>query len=332
MSAAGRGKREEIPVNARRALGRLARTARAILSSERPLILMYHRVADLEHDPWDLAVPPSLFATQLELLGARREVVPLSWLVRRLTNGQSASHKVAITFDDGYVDVLNTARPLLEKHNCPATLFLPPDFVGSAEGFWWDTLTRLFLATRDLPSMLELFEAGEGRSWRVDLTNRRAVHDEVWTFLKSMRAERRAHQIAGLIDWAGLSAEAPPSDRCMSARELKAFSRPGYIDIGAHTMSHPSLSQLAAGEQQDEMLRSRLWIAGHLGIEAVGLAYPFGDYNGDSGAAAAAAGLPFACTTHAGAVRRAFDPYALPRLSIGRLDAGTFEGLLATHA
>ena len=46
----------------------------------------------------------------------------------------------------------------------------------------------------------------------------------------------------------------------------------------------------------------------------------------------AATGFPFACTTRAGAVRPGDAPYALPRLAIGRLEAGAFERLLAGHA
>ncbi|MBE0581681.1 polysaccharide deacetylase family protein [Devosia sp.] len=319
-------------MKARAALGRLARTFRTALSAERPAILMYHRVADLDHDPWDLAVPPALFAAQLQVLSANRSVVPLSWLVRRLVEGRPAHRMVAITFDDGYVDVLDTAKPLLEQHDCPATMFLPPDFVGSAAGFWWDTLARLFLAAPDLPTLLELDAAGQRRSWHLPRTSRRIVHDEVWALLKSMNPEQRRRALARLIDWAGLPGEAPARDRCMSLPQLQAFSRPGHLDIGAHTMSHPSLSQLNATDQQSEMLRSRQWISEHLGIDPVGLAYPYGDYDRDSMAAAAATGFPFACTTRAGAIRPGDAPYALPRLAIGRLEAGAFERLLAGHA
>lgn len=319
-------------MKARAALGRLARTVRAALSAERPAILMYHRVADLDHDPWDLAVPPELFAAQLQVLSATRSVVPLSWLVRRLVEGRPTHRMVAITFDDGYVDVLDTAKPLLERHNSPATMFLPPDFVGSAHGFWWDTLARLFLATPDLPTLLELDEAGERRSWHLPGTSRRTVHDEVWAALKFMNPGQRQRALTRLFDWAGLPGEVPARDRCMSLPQLQAFSRPGDLDIGAHTMSHPSLSQLTATDQQNEMLRSRQWISEHLGLEAVGLAYPYGDYNRDSVAAAAATGFPFACTTRAGAIRPGDAPYALPRLAIGRLEAVAFERLLAGHA
>ena len=61
-------------------LRRLRRAVRERLDRSRPLILMYHRVARLAHDPWDLAVTPDRFAEQIEVLtrerGAKRPVIP----------------------------------------------------------------------------------------------------------------------------------------------------------------------------------------------------------------------------------------------------------------
>lgn len=308
-------------------MGAVARMARRMLGTERPLILMYHRIADLQHDPWELAVSPSRFAGHLDVLRTRRDVVPLAWLAGRIEQGKPAPHAVAISFDDGYVDLLSNARPLLERHTCPATVFLPPGFVGAAGGFWWDTLTRIFLATPDLPGRLAL---GSGE-WEVRSDNRRAVHDEVWALLKRLGTKERAGQLAQLVAWAGVAADAPEGDRCMNEAQLRSFAQPGFVDLGAHTMSHPSLPLLPAAEQADEIGRSRRWIVDVLGIEPKGLAFPFGDYDRHTLAAARTGGVGFACTTVPDAIRRRADLLALPRLAIGNLDATRFEQLVAGY-
>jgi peptidoglycan/xylan/chitin deacetylase (PgdA/CDA1 family) len=316
-------------MSTRSTLGSMARSARRMLGAERPLILMYHRVADLDHDPWELAVSPVLFAGHLDILRAKRNVVPLSWLADRLERGKSAPHAVAITFDDGYVDMLDNAKPLMERHSCPGTVFLPPAFVGQSDGFWWDTLTRIFLATPDLPPHLTLDGSA---AWRVQPDNRRAVHDEVWARLKFMTDTERANHLAHLLAWAGLPADAPASDRCMTEAQLRAFSQPGFLDFGAHTMRHPSLPHLSPPAQADEISGSRNWIVATLGLEPTGLAYPFGDHDKQTLAAARSSGVRFACTTVADAVRRGADLFALPRIAIGNLDASSFERLIASHA
>ncbi|KFC67376.1 Polysaccharide deacetylase [Devosia sp. LC5] len=318
-------------MSARSTLGGMARTVRRLLGGERPLILMYHRIADLDHDPWELAVSPDRFAMQLQILRARRDIVPLSWLVERLERGQSAPRAAAITFDDGYVDLLDNAKPLLARYTCPATVFLPPAFVGQPGGFWWDTLTRIFLATPDLPAQLTLDHDGKSLAWDVRTDTRRKVHDEVWAALKFMGDTERAGHLATLVAWAGIPADAPASDRCMTEEQLRAFSQPGVLDFGAHTMSHPSLPHLAAPAQAEEISRSSNWIVETLGIEPQGLAFPFGDYNKETLAAARSSGVQFACTTVADAIRRRADRFALPRVAIGNLDTASFERLIASH-
>ena len=43
---------------------------------------------------------------------------------------------VVVTFDDGYVDVLETAYPLLARYEIPATVFVVSGCLGKR--FWWD--------------------------------------------------------------------------------------------------------------------------------------------------------------------------------------------------
>src|SRR5215472_17196403 len=107
-----------------RALRRLSRAARHLVERDRPVILMYHRVARLAHDPWQLAVWPERFAEQIEALMQLRRVVPLGWLAAQLTQGRVPKKVAALTFDDGYADLLANARPTLVQRGCPATVFL----------------------------------------------------------------------------------------------------------------------------------------------------------------------------------------------------------------
>ena len=88
----------------------------------RDLILLYHRVARVDSDPWSLCVTPEHFSEHLEVLRKHRpirldQVKPSGWRA----GGSRAS--VAITFDDGYADNLYEAKRLLERYDIPATFF-----------------------------------------------------------------------------------------------------------------------------------------------------------------------------------------------------------------
>src|SRR6202008_4899171 len=55
-----------------------------------------------------------------------------------------AAGTVCITFDDGYLDNLTVAAPILEKHGLPATLFLATGYIERAETQWSDRLYWAF--------------------------------------------------------------------------------------------------------------------------------------------------------------------------------------------
>jgi peptidoglycan/xylan/chitin deacetylase (PgdA/CDA1 family) len=111
----------------------LARVARG--GPERPglRILYYHRVS-ADRDP--LAVTPDAFCRQMEALAASgQRVVDLYEIDDlRLAPGESA---VALTFDDGYRDVLQEALPVLREHGFASTVFVVPGAIAGAAPFAW---------------------------------------------------------------------------------------------------------------------------------------------------------------------------------------------------
>lgn len=101
-------------------------------------ILCYHRICD---DPnpalADWAVRPDEFRRQMRLLhrlGYR--AVTLQRLIEIFESGQPIDKVVAITFDDGYVDTVTTAAPILDECAFPATVFVVTDYVGTTAA--WD--------------------------------------------------------------------------------------------------------------------------------------------------------------------------------------------------
>ena len=111
--------------------------------SPRPLILMYHRIADEPFDPWGNAVSPAHFKEHLEILRRTRQPLSLTEFVRGLEAGTLPNDAVALTFDDGYVDNLVGGKPHLAAAGVPATVFLATGYLGRLGEFWWDELARV---------------------------------------------------------------------------------------------------------------------------------------------------------------------------------------------
>jgi len=90
-------------------------------------ILMYHRVAPgLAGD--QLTVRPEVFEQQMAYLARNCRVRSLSQVVDDIKHSRVQRGDVAITFDDGYLDNLTHALPILKRHNLPATIFVTTAF------------------------------------------------------------------------------------------------------------------------------------------------------------------------------------------------------------
>jgi peptidoglycan/xylan/chitin deacetylase (PgdA/CDA1 family) len=88
-------------------------------------VLMYHKVNDVDGNP--VTVAPALFDEQMaQLRELGYSAVSLDDVLAHYLEGATlAPGAVLITFDDGYLDNLENALPILERHGYPAVLFVP---------------------------------------------------------------------------------------------------------------------------------------------------------------------------------------------------------------
>lgn len=186
------------------------------------LVLMYHRVAAVPVDPWQIAVSPGNFEEQLRVLEENYHVIPVPELITRLREGTLSAGTVCLTFDDGYADNYFTALPLLEKYWCPATFFVVTGSVGQKEGFWWDTLGDLLLNTAELPEALSIDLRGERRSFSLNgqekLTGRLHRKHQRWHYPASAPGRRAAAYLEIYEQLKGLS----PGEQEQAVREINA--------------------------------------------------------------------------------------------------------------
>jgi len=110
----------------KRQVARLWRLAGCFVPSVTAPILCYHSVNPLAYLH---SVRPELFDAQVRYLMEHFRVLPLGDLIAEFRRGGPSEPSAAITFDDGYVDNHTYAFPILERHRCPATIFLPTAFI-----------------------------------------------------------------------------------------------------------------------------------------------------------------------------------------------------------
>jgi peptidoglycan/xylan/chitin deacetylase (PgdA/CDA1 family) len=331
-----------------------ARWARRPLQSK-ALILLYHRVSAVRPDPWSLSVTPEHFGEHLAVLHRHASVIRLEDLVRRLVERQPLRRAVAITFDDGYADNLQNARPLLEKYDLPATVFVVSGVVGQAGEFWWDELARLLLEPGSLPNLLVLCIGGVEQSWNLGSTAnysaadalrdeawiawgddyptaRHRLYRELWEKMLPLREEDRQRLLNDLRAWAQAGPSVRSMPRAITPDELSSLARDGLVEIGAHTVTHPRLAALPIAEQRTEIRRSKASLEDLGGKPVNHFSYPFGrrtDYGPETVALVNQSGCVSACSNFADWVTPATDLFQLPRVNVPDGDGETFARYLA---
>jgi peptidoglycan/xylan/chitin deacetylase (PgdA/CDA1 family) len=225
------------------------------ISATRPQalpIFMYHNIAQAPKGLSvyrSLYVSPAAFARQLWLLkrlGYRglsmRDAMPY-------LRGEQRGKVAVITLDDGYVDNLDSALPLLQRYGFTATCYVVSARVGQYND--WD-------------------------------------------------AEK-------------LGIRKP----LMNAAQLKQWHA-GGMEVGAHTRSHPRLSQCDAAQLHEEIHGSKRELEDCLGSPVEQFCYPYGNFDQRVADSAREAGYLAATTTRRGRAVAGSDPWQLPRVQVAR--------------
>jgi peptidoglycan/xylan/chitin deacetylase (PgdA/CDA1 family) len=315
--------------------------------TSRAVIVAYHRITNVQLDPWSMCVAPHHFDEHLQVVQKYAYPISLNQLAQAYRAGKVPQRAVVITFDDGYADNLYNAKPLLERYSIPATVFVTTGYVGSAREFWWDELERVLLQPGRLPENLCLKIGNRLQRWElataVDYStedcqrdrNRRArdgqsgsrlaFYYSVWQQLQSLTAEERQHAQDELLVWAGAEPAARPLWRPLALEELHTLEQGGLVEIGAHTVTHPLFSAHAVTLQRDEIQRSKTSLEEWLNHPVTSFAYPFGDYTGETVPLVQEAGFSCACSAVNTTVWRQSDCWQFPRFEVSNWNGEAFK-------
>jgi peptidoglycan/xylan/chitin deacetylase (PgdA/CDA1 family) len=313
---------------------------------------MYHRVAEADSDPWSLCVTPKHFAEHLEVLREYGNPLHLQQLTKRLSNKQPVHRSIVVTFDDGYADNFYNAKPLLEKYDIPATVFVTTGGIDQKQEFWWDELDRLLLQPSTLPSLLQLningrtyqWELGEAthysdadrqrdRHWRMereeDPTHRHALYRSLYNLLQFLSVSERGKLLDEIRVWANAEPVARSTHRSLTNEEMLALESGGLIEIGAHTVTHPFLSQLPIASQRDEIQQSKDYLEKIVGHPVTSFSYPNGSYITETTSIVQEIGFHCACCSVADRVQSNSNSFLLPRVVVEDWDGETFARWLS---
>ncbi|MEO1589841.1 MAG: polysaccharide deacetylase family protein [Cyanobacteria bacterium J06632_22] len=282
-------------------------------------ILMYHSVpAPAQYgwvDPCN-SMPAHVFEQQMAFLAERRHVVSLDQLIAALNSGESLPRgTVAITFDDGYLDNLEVAAPILEHYQLPAVVYLATDYIDRGSNQWIDTLYGYFRVRSQ--QQLDLLDVGL-RRWTLinPFTLREAYFSIVDRLITAPVSLRKAILSEVRSQLAPL--ETPPR-LTMTWDDVRRLRReyPNFM-LGVHTVNHIDLtSHVEATNWEVQTAIAR--VEAETGYRPHHFAYPYNRCNNETRAQLQQTSIRSAVTTADEPVVRPHpDIYALPRLEASR--------------
>ncbi|MCD6162703.1 MAG: polysaccharide deacetylase family protein [candidate division Zixibacteria bacterium] len=273
-------------------------------------ILMYHCVLgdtakEREYLQDGMIVSENIFEKQIAYLSHNYNIIAFDELVNLLKAEKRPPRKtVCITFDDGWRDNYNCAYPILKKHNIPAMIFLPTDFINTGKLFWF---IKVIIALSDnynlSDGLADIFDKVKQEFDDRDAANLPQANDIVDIGDNPDKLIEKLKQydleVSDRIIDLMLSKSGQHTDKkrwTLSWDEINEMMR-NNIDFGSHGQSHKIMTLLPPDEVRKEMVKSKEIIEKNTNRPIQVFSYPNGDYNADTKILAQKAGYKSAVAT-----------------------------------
>ena len=254
-----------------------------------PVVVTYHGILPQGYEVRDPALDGHLvtveaFVKQIRLLKSKYSVIsPEEFLLWRDGELRLPPRSVLLTCDDGLLNTLTDMLPRVRELDVRFLFFVTgASLLDRSSMLWYEQLFLWFLQAGERISFLAPWGAcrAEGRGQKRDLW------PEMMRKLSGFEASSRNQTLEDMRTQLGISEdfESEYSRKQATRRrffmlnlaELRELADAG-MTIGAHTLSHPMLSQMPEDLAFREMSQSQARLEAALGKAVWALAYPFGN-------------------------------------------------------
>lgn len=250
------------------------------------VVIVYHRIIDSNSPEFlykSAAVHHRIKDFKKEIAFIKRwfNIISMDELINSIIQKQSFDvPSIAITFDDGYRDNYVLAYPILKMYDLPATIYTTTDLIQTNKRTWLDEIEYALLKTdvTSLEFQKELFCTSS-------LKEKQSANIKIAKLLKRVTNKEKSKLLAELNEKLKINKETLVGrERIMlNWQEIKEMSRHN-ITFGAHTQTHPILTQMPLEEAKHEIVNSKKVLENELQIAVDHFAFPNGtraDFNED---------------------------------------------------
>ena len=301
--------------------------AAARLSPPAAVILTYHSVRDEPETDADWIGPgithaTKVFARHMELIARQFNPVSLEEILLFLEGRKKLPRwAVAVTFDDGFLDNLEVAAPVLERFSIPAAFYLTVGLMGQPDAPWYSRVRHAFMTTHCKTWRSSRLH----RTWDIsDPSARDSALVGAYEMCAPLVADTQQSAVSAIERELEVESALPRHRFMMNWEEAKALSSAGHV-VGSHTVTHPNIAHVS----QDAALRAELFeskrqMEEHLHGPVTHFSYPHPalkpQWSDRTLAMTREAGYTAAVTTTSGPVRMGANPLLLSRINAPRPD------------
>ena len=299
-----------------------------------PAIVTYHGVLPSSYRVRDRALDGSLvdatsLRRQIRLLKRNYQVISPAEFRSWCENMQELPRRaVLLTCDDGLQNAVTDMLPVLQECSVQCLFFITSLSLQDSSFMLWYEELYLMLMSVHTSLRFQLSEFGldvaldsdskNGQWWELVKQLSRFDHVMREKILQQIKVELNLDD-----SWKATYIDNPAAARrfgLLTVSQVRQLLAAG-MTVGAHSVSHPVLSQADDKLAQDEVLQSRIRLQDETGQEVWAFAYPFGD-PASVGARdlqlAEQAGFSCAFMNAGGGFGTELPRYALPRVHVTR--------------
>ncbi len=238
---------------------------------------LFHRVSP-ESDPLWPPMQPDLFEKIIRYLTGNFRVILLEDYLRDPSRYKNEKNIATISFDDGYLDNLEIAAPILKRYRCPASFYVVTDSIDQNLPTWTYITDHVFQQEKNsikldgdhVPlnfSEISWSNAEEGIEWA----------RKVKPWMKSLpNHHRRQVMNALMVQHKGKEF---PRNMMMNWDQVRELEKAGFY-VSSHSHTHPMLASLQdENEIMEELKRSADILEKQLGHRPLTISYPIGSFD-----------------------------------------------------
>lgn len=183
---------------------------------------------------------------------------------------------VAVTFDDGYLDNLTQAFPILKRHHIPFIIYITNNFPNHRAILWWDLLEDLILQRETIEIKIS------HQSYNYDCSSPEKkeetfclIRDIIIGFSEKDFLIKIKEIFNNLTD----NIYQKTVEQVLNWDQIISLSQEPLATIGAHTVNHYSLRNLPQKIAEQEIIKSKEEIESQIRKRVEHFAYPYGGPN-----------------------------------------------------